>query len=129
MAIRIENNGIINFGTLAAETVITHARISVGNNVLMVRPLTTSRTVAVGGQAQFSIGEIDIVFPSNELQNAGFHALLSLALDGTNTMLIDAMTDDSTVVVTTGYSQQATKGSIISRQAASPPTALGWRSR
>ena len=108
MAIRVQNGAVINFGTLAAETEITHGRISVGSAVLATRPLATQRTVAAGGQAQFDIGEIDLVFPKNQLEDAGLSALLALALDGTNTLNIDAMTDDSTVVDDTGYSQQST---------------------
>lgn len=107
MAVRVQNSEVINFGTLATETAITHGRLSVGANVLTTRPLTTNRTVAAGGQAQFDIGEIDLFFPSNQLENAGYNALLALAFDGTNSLNIDAMTDASTVVAASGYSQQS----------------------
>lgn len=108
MAIRIENTGVINFGTLAAETVITHGRVSVGTAVLTTRALATARTVAAGGQAQFDAGEIDLVCPAGEFVNAGWNALLALALDGTNELNVDAMTDANTVVSASGYSQQST---------------------
>ena len=107
MAVRIENGEAINFGTLAAETVITHGRVSVGNVVLVTRPLATNRTIAANGQAEFAIGDIDLLFPANEYENGGYQDLLELAFDGTNSFNIDAMTDATTVVATSGYSQQS----------------------
>ena len=104
MAIRVQNSEVANFGALAAETVITHGRIGFGTETLAVRPLTTPRTVAAGGQAEFAIGEIDIVFPSNELSDGGYSELLALYF--ARSVWIDAMTDDSTVVAAVGYSQQ-----------------------
>ena len=75
MAVRIENTGVLNFGTFLAQAVVTHARAQVGTAILATRPLTTTRTIAVGGQAEFAIGEIDLLFPANELENAGLNAL------------------------------------------------------
>ena len=105
MAVRIQNGEEIDFGTLAAETAITHARVSVGGSILFTRPLTTARTIAAGGGARFNVGDIDIVLPSNELQDAGYKALLDMALDGTTVMTVDAMTDASTIVSASGYTQ------------------------
>lgn len=107
MAVRIQNGAAVNFGTFVAETVVTHARITVGSGILTTRPLTTQRTVAAGGQAEFAVGEIDVVIPANELVNEGLNALLALALNGTNTMLVDLLTAADTVVATGGYSQQS----------------------
>ena len=104
MAIRVQNGEIINFGTLDAETTVTHARIGFGSNALVVRPLTTQRTIAANGQGQFAVGDIDIVFPANELNDDGLSDLLALYF--AQNVWIDLMTDDSTVVTTTGYSQQ-----------------------
>ena len=108
MAIRVQNSAVENFGILADETVITHGRVSVGSVVLVTRPLLTPRTIAAGGRAEFEIGDIDLVFPSSEFEDAGFNALLALAFNGTNSLNIDAMTSDSAVVTTSGYTQQAT---------------------
>lgn len=107
MAVRIQNGAVVGFGVFSAETTVTHARISVGSDILTTRPLTTQRTIAAGGQAQFAVGEIDVVIPANQLLNGGLNALLALALNGTNALNVDLLTDATTVVTTSGYSQQA----------------------
>ena len=104
MAIRVQNGEAINFGTLVAETVITHARVGFGSATLTTRPLDTDRTVAAGGQAEFAIGEIDLVFPSGQMEDDGISA--AWALYFAQNVWIDAMTSSTDVVATTGYSQQ-----------------------
>ena len=108
MAVRVSNGAAVNFGTFAAETTVSHARARVGTDVLVTKALTTQRTIQANGQGQFDIGEIDFVFPvgSDGFANEGLNALLALALDGTNALNIQLMTDDSTVVTTAGYSDQ-----------------------
>ena len=116
MAVRIENGAAINFGTFEAETEITHGRISVGNAVLTTRPLANARTIAADGQAQFDVGEIDLIIQAGDLDNAGLNALLALALDGNNELNIDAMTSAADVVDTNGYSQQSTANWNLSNE-------------
>ena len=107
MAIRVQNGAVINFGTFDAETTVTHARVTYGTDIVTTRPLTTQRTVAANGQAEFAVGEIDLVFPANELVNAGLNAILADAFDGSNAFLVDLLTAADTVVNTAGYSQQS----------------------
>ena len=104
MAVRVENTGVLNFGTFLASATVTHARAQVGTAILTTRALTTTRTIAVGGQAEFAIGEIDLLFPANELENAGLNALIALALDGTNSITIKLMTSSTVEVSVSGYS-------------------------
>ena len=104
MTIRVQNSSIINFGTLTAQTSITHARVGFGSNALTVRPLQTAQTVAAGGQAQFDTGEIDLIFPNGQMLDDGLEDLVELYFE--QNVWIDAMTDSSTVVTTSGYSQQ-----------------------
>ena len=108
MAVRVSNGAAVNFGTFAAETTVTHARVRVGTAILVTRALTTQRTIQANGQGQFDTGELDLVFPigSDGFANAGLNALLALALDGSNALNVQLMTDDSTVVTTAGYSDQ-----------------------
>ena len=106
MAVRVSNTNAVNFGTFDAETTVTHARALVGSDIITTRPLATQRTIAANGQAQFDAGEIDLVFPANELENAGLNALLALALDGTNALTIKLLTNATTEVTTTGYDDQ-----------------------
>ena len=110
MAVRIENTGVENFGTFLAQAVVTHARAQVGSAILTTRPLATQRTIAVGGQAEFAVGEIDFVFPANQLENAGYNALLALALDGTNSLTVKLMTSSTVEVAVSGYDDQDVTG-------------------
>ena len=103
MAVRIENTGVLNFGTFLAQAVVTHARAQVGAAILTTRPLASTRTIAVGGQAEFAVGEIDLLFPANQMVNAGLNALFALALDGTNAITIKLMTSLTAEVAVAGY--------------------------
>ena len=106
MAVRVENTSIVNFGTFGAAATVTHFRVSIGNVAIFTRPLTTSRVIAIGGQAQFAADELDFLFPSNQLDDAGYEDLLDLAFDGSNSFNVDLLTSVSQVVSVSGYSQQ-----------------------
>ena len=107
MAVRVSNGAAENFGTFATEVDVSHFRARVGSDVLFTTALTTMRTIAAAGQAEFAIGELDILFPSADLGDDGYSALLALAFDGTNALDVDLMTDTTTVVSASGYAQQA----------------------
>ena len=110
MAVRVQTSAVENFGTFADETTVTHAMARVGAAVLTTRPLVAARTVAAGGQAEFAAGEIDLVFPKGQLEDAGLSALLALAFDGAHAVTIDLMTSSNAVVTTAGYVAQAVTG-------------------
>ena len=104
MAIRVENGAEVEFGPLDAETVVTHARVGFGTQVLTVRPLAQNKTIDANGKGVFDIGDIDLVFPSGQLDDDGLSEVLKLYFE--QAVWIDIMTDDSTVVSAGGYSQQ-----------------------
>ena len=106
MAVRVSNGAAENFGTFAAETAVTHFRGTIGTTELFTTTLTTARTIAANGQAAFAIGELDLLFPSGDLGDAGYAAFLALALNGTNVVLVDLMTSSTVVVSASGYAQQ-----------------------
>ena len=108
MGIRIENADDINFGTLDTQTVLTHGRVSVGAVVLGTEPLSEQITIKAGGSAENGPGSIDLLFPSNRLEDDGFSAFLALALNGRNVLQVDMMTSETQVVQTNGYAQQET---------------------
>ena len=47
-----------------------------------------------------------LLFPSNQLNDAGYEDLLDLAFDGSNSFNVDLLTSASQVVSVSGYSQQ-----------------------
>lgn len=104
MAIRVENGAAVEFGPLDTETVVTHARVGFGSQVLVVRSLASNKTVPANRTAVFDIGDIDLVFPSGQLEDDGLTEVLKLYF--AQNVWIDIMTDDSTVVSAGGYSQQ-----------------------
>ena len=107
MAVRIENGAVENFGDVTASTTITHFRGLIGSAVLFTATLTTQRTIAAGRSAEFAIGELDVLFPSADLDDAGYNALLALALNGTNAVTIKLMTSSTVEVADSGYSDRA----------------------
>ena len=106
MAVRVQNTNDIMMGTLATETVVTHGRARVGSHILATRLLATERTVAAGGQLQFSAGDIDFIFKKHQLVDVGLEALLELAFDGTNEVTVVGMTSSSVEISASGYSDQ-----------------------
>ena len=118
MAVRIENTNEIDFGDVAdAEVTMTHARVSVGTDVLAIRAVTTTRVIPVGEAMKFDAAEMDLLVRSGEFEDAGFQALLELALEGTNELTFDAMTSSTAVVSDSGYSQQTTAAFDFSTEA------------
>ena len=106
MAIRIQNGEILNFGTFAAAARVTHARIGRSSSTTMVtKALTTPRTIAINGSAQFAIGEIDLVYPKNQMDDAGMKDMLDYHF--ARSQIVELMTSATAVVAVSGYSQQA----------------------
>ena len=104
MAVRVQNGESLNFGTFSAEVTVTHARVGFGSQTLVVRPLATDRTVAAGREPEFLAGDIQLVFPSGEMEDTGLSALLGTYFS--QAVWVDLMTDPLTVVSDSGYSQQ-----------------------
>ena len=48
-----------------------------------------------------------MLFPSADLDDAGYNALLALALDGTNAITVKLMTSSTVEVADSGYSDRA----------------------
>ena len=106
MAIRVENGAAVNFGNAGGSVTITHVRLRFGTQNLIVKALTTQRILSTGDPMVFAQGDIDLVFPSGDFEDAGLQAVLTLYFN--QQVLIDAMTDASTVVAVACYSQQMT---------------------
>ena len=103
MAIRAENNGVIGFGAAAAEVVATHGRV-MKTSVLVVKELVGPVTFAIGDDMEIPSGSIDIVFVAGDTENDGLEEVIEDYW--ASGILVDLMTDDSTVVADAGYSQQ-----------------------
>ena len=106
MAIRIQNGEILNFGTFAAAARVTHARVGrSGSTTMVTKALTTPRSIAINGSAQFAIGEIDLVYPKNDMNDAGMKDMLDYHF--ARSQVVELMTSSSVVVAVTGYSNQS----------------------
>lgn len=113
MAVRIRNAGELSFGRWGAQTVATHGRVSVGSDELGTVALENPITVRANGSAEIGANTISLLLPSNSdqadgFQDAGYRALLALALNGRNPLRVDLMTDANTVVSAAGYTQDST---------------------
>ena len=104
MAVRVQNGEVLNFGVFGAAATVTHARVGFGSTTLATAALGSERSVSSGSSLEFAVGDIDLVFPSGALEDAGLSGLLALYF--AQDVWVDLMTDASTVVAVSGYAQQ-----------------------
>ena len=110
MAIRVEPGAALLLGVMAdASVTATHARVQKAGNDPVVRPLTSNVTAAVGERLRIPVNMFDFVYPSGQLNNDHMDAVVRAWWDG-ETIQVDLMTDDSTVVGDSGYSQATHSG-------------------
>ncbi len=103
MAIRVENDGVLSFGVMENAHSITHVRFSRGT-VNVTIALDPAVAVGAGERLRIPDDGFDIVYPSGALTDAHMDALVKAYWDG-NAFAIDALTNATTVVSDTGYSQ------------------------
>ena len=115
MAVRIQTQDIILFGTMAAAVTANHVKYQKAGNAPVVKELTAPITVAAGEGLRFPSGDLDIVYPAGETNNTHMRAVLDPYWDG-ETFQIDLMTDDSTVIADSGYAQQTYSNWAISEE-------------
>ena len=116
MAIRVQTQADIVFGTLATETTVSHIRIQKAGADPAVKALATDVTVPANQQLRIPTGDLDLVFPRGELSNDFMDAMVRAYMDG-ETFQLDALTDATTVVSANGYSQQTYSNWAISTEA------------
>ena len=131
MAVRIENAEDINFGTFAAAATVTHIRIrrASDDGQPLVRALASPVAVGNGNEFQIDIGRLDVLYPSADLginraqSDAHMQALVESywGAGASLEMEVDAMTDATTPVAVSGYSQQAVSAWTLTTEADPAP--------
>ena len=115
MAVRVQSADDLEFGTMAAEVTVSHYRIMKGSTVVTIDELASTQTIAVGDPLRMPSGLLDIVYKAGELDNAGLLAMVTDYWDG-ETFAVDILTDASTVVSDSGYTQQSRSNFAISQE-------------
>lgn len=112
MTIRIKNGDDINFGAFGAAATVTHVRVRRASDDAGAVVIALREAVAVAQNNEFQIdtGKLIIDHPEG---NVGVPYVRKLVegfwgSGGSTSMEVDAMTDATTVVSVTGYSQQTT---------------------
>ena len=101
MAVRIQNGSRINFGVFATATIITHIGFTKGS-VTIVKELDSSIAIAANSVFELEIGDIDLLFPSVDFPDSYIQS--RIWPDWNNqTWRVDARTDATTVVASSGY--------------------------
>lgn len=109
MAIRIEPNADVAFGIMTAEVVVTHVMFQKAGANPVVKQLSSSLTVAAGRRLRLQDTHFDVVYPSGELTDAHMKAVVDPYWVG-QTIQLDCLTNATTVVSDSGYSQQTHDG-------------------
>lgn len=117
MAIRVQTQADINFGTAGAAVTVTHLRIRESDDSNpVVKQLPNPIQIAAGAPMRIPSGLLDIVYPAGELTNG--HMSDFLTPWWTNkAMEIDLMTSANAVVAVSGYAQQTYSNWAISSEA------------
>ena len=108
MAIRVENDGNLSFGIMTAQQVISHVRLTKGALAMTVA-LGSNVTCDAGERLRIPNDGFDVLYPSGDLTDAHMDAVVKSYWDG-ETFMIDALTNSTTVVSDTGYSQVSHSG-------------------
>ena len=116
MAVRVEPDATIAFGTMGAAVDVTHVRVQKAGADAIVRSLTTTLSVPNGSALQIPSTSFDVVYPQNQVGNDHMEAVVNAYWSGEE-MQIDCMTDDSTPLTTSGYSQQTNDAWTITTEA------------
>ena len=116
MAIRIEPNAEIVFGVVAdAEVTATHGKLQKTGDTAVIKQLTAPVTAAVGRQLVMPINMLDLVFVAGDYPNGLMNDILSPYFSNEE-ITIDLLTDATTVVADSGYSQQTHDGWQLSTE-------------
>ena len=119
MAVRIEPSSDVEFGTMGAAVTVTHVRVrpTGAKTKTIVHALTSDLDVPSGGALQIPASSFDVVLPSGQIGNTFMEWLVLEGWAATTSMQVDCMTDDSTPVSTSGYSQQTVTAWSITTEA------------
>ena len=116
MAVRVEPNATIAFGTMGAAVDVTHVRVQKAGTDPIVRPLASTLSVPNGSALQIPTTSFDVVYPQNQVGNDHMEAVVNAYWSGEE-MQIDCMTNSTTPVSTSGYSQQTNDAWTITTEA------------
>ena len=122
MAVRIEPDADIEFGTMGAAVDVTAVRVrpTASTSDAILRRLASTLSVPNGSALQIPAGSFDVVIPSGEIGNDFMEWLVTQGWSSSTSMQVDCMTGNAgseTPVTTTGYSQQTVTAWTVSTEA------------
>ena len=122
MGVRVDTQGDINFGVMNSSVTVSHVRFrrASDDGQPVVLALSSPVTASSGEGFRIRSGMFDIVYKSGPLGNAHMLAVVESywGASGSRTeMEVDLMTNDSTVVSDSGYSQQSYNNWSIATEA------------
>ena len=115
MAIRVQTQGDLIFGVMAADVTATHGRFQKAGAAPVVRQLAAPVTAVAGQRLRIPSGSLDVVYPSGETNNPHMRSVIAPYWDAEE-IQVDLMTDDATVVADSGYAQQTYSDWTISEE-------------
>ncbi len=114
MAIRVQTQADIEFGTAGAAVTVTHVRAQdADDSTPLIKQLPQPIQIAAGAPMRIPSGLLDFVYPAGELTNDHMLEVLrphwgdnDADGNGNRNMVVDLMTDAATPVAVGGYNQQ-----------------------
>ena len=106
MAVRVENSADLDFGIMVTGVTATHIRLvrhAEGGDVILID--ANDVAAAAGERLKINARELDILFPDGGISRHLNKTMVDHVFDAER-WNIDLMTDASTPVAVTGYSQQ-----------------------
>ena len=104
---------------MGAAVTVTHVRVrpTAATSKAIVHALTSDLDVPNGGALQIPTASFDVVLPSGQIGNDFLEWLVLEGWAATASFQVDCMTDSTTPVSTSGYSQQTVTSWSITTEA------------
>lgn len=117
MAIRVQTQADINFGTAGEAVSVSHVRARDADDTTpLVKQLPVAIQIAAGAPMRIPSGLLDFLYLAGEMTNAHMLEVLTPHWRNRN-MDIDLMTDANTAVAVAGYAQQQYSNWSLSQEA------------
>ena len=113
MAIQVSNPSQVNFGTVTGSHTITHIRFREANNdEIATKQLDSSVSVVANNALTIDMNDIDLIYEDGQFPDSHIEKVVKLfyGATGQTSVKVDLLTNSTTPVSDSGYTQQTVTG-------------------